>query len=486
MNESAAREVTLLQAYETTQPASPHWVDEDRSWADRVAAEAAGPEGKHDSFVAQRARHAMQRLLPRDKAAMRWVTRPLWRAQWLAVCVFAAFLIGLLADSIGPGQRINLLAPPLWGLLVWNALVYVGIVATLLASLLRRGPRAPGPIVRGMQALLRIGGRVPKTGPLQRFAELWSARSAPLLLLRAETVVHIGAAALALGLIAGLYARGLVLDYRAAWQSTFLSPDAAHSIVTYALTPASRISGIGLPDAASFATLRAAEGDTTSGAPAASWIHLLALTLALYVVVPRIVLALLSSARAAARAGKFKLPLNEPYFQRLLRLQRGGAAQVEVFPYAMTPTPQAVLGLRAVLAEAFGARVALQIADAVAFGAEDDTPPLPAPNTTHAIAWFDLNATPEVESHGRFVRHLATTVASDANVIVLVDEAAFKRRFDGVPERLAQRRDAWRLFCESIGTLPVFADLEAGDPALIEPALHAAFARPVQVQVPSA
>jgi hypothetical protein len=191
------------------------------------------------------------------------------------------------------------------------------------------------------------------------------------------------------------------------------------------------------------------------------------------------VLALLSSLRAGARAARFPMPLNESYFQRLLRLQRGGAAQIEVWPYAMAPSPQAVLGLRAVLAEAFGARVALQVADAVTFGAEDDAGLQPSPATTHAIAWFDLSATPEAESHGRFLRRLAGTVASDAVVVALVDEAAFKRRFDAMPERLAQRRDAWRLFCESLGTLPVFADLEAGDPALIEPALQAAIARPV-------
>jgi hypothetical protein len=315
---------------------------------------------------------------------------------------------------------------------------------------------------------------------MHRFAELWTVRSAGLLLLRAETVLHVGAAALALGLIAGLYARGLVLDYRAAWQSTFLSPEAAHALVSYVLAPASQLSGIGLPDVAGFAAIRAVPGDPAAGAPAAPWIHLLALTLGLYVVLPRLLLALFSSARAGARTSRFALSLDEPYFQRLLRLQRGGAAQVQVWPYAMTPSPQAVLGLRAVLAESFGSRVALQIADAIAFGSEDDTPPMPAANTSHAIAWFDLNATPEMESHGRFLQRLAQALAPGAGAVVLVDETAFKRRFAAMPERLAQRRDAWRLFCEPLGTLPVFADLEADDPALVDPALQAAMSRPVQ------
>jgi len=45
-------------------------------------------------------------------------------------------------------------------------------------------------------------------------AALWSARTAPLASLRAQTLLHAGAAALAAGLVAGLYLRGLLLDVR--------------------------------------------------------------------------------------------------------------------------------------------------------------------------------------------------------------------------------------------------------------------------------
>ena len=163
-------------------------------------------------------------------------------------------------------------------------------------------------------------------------------------MLRAETLLHAGAAALGLGLIAGLYARGLVLDYRAAWESTLLSPAAAHALVTWVLQPASVLSGIALPDAAAFASLQAAHGDSRAGAPAAPWIHLFALTLLWAVVLPRTLLALLCLGRAGLLARRFRLPLDEPYFQRLARLQRGGAAQVAVWPYGHAPSPQAALG----------------------------------------------------------------------------------------------------------------------------------------------
>jgi hypothetical protein len=493
MNEAAARQVTLLEAYERAQPASPSWSDDDRTWADRVALEAAGTQAAHDEFLAQRAGHAMQRLAPRERAAARWLGQPLWRSQWSVVVAVVAFALGLLADGIGSAQRVNLLAPPLWGVLAWNAVVYLGLLGALLAGLLRRGAATPGPMVRGVQALLRMGRGVSGSGggkgaggasAARQFASLWAQRSAGLSALRAEAVLHAGAAALALGLIAGLCARGLVLDYRAAWESTFLSPAAAHALVSGVLRPASRLSGIALPDAAAFAALQAVHGDAAAGAPAAPWLHLLGLSLLLFVVLPRTLLALVCALRARLRAARFALPLDEPYFQRLLRLQRGGAAQVQVWPYAFAPSPQAVLGLRALLADAFGARVGLQIAAGLAFGAEDDALPAPASTTSHAIAWFDLSATPEAENHRRFVRQLAAAVPEGASVLVLIDEAAFKRRFEAMPERLAQRREAWRAMCDELGTLPVFTDFDRPESAVIEAALqaalHAAIAQPAR------
>ena len=51
MDERRAREVTLLEAFETAQPPSPSWSDDDRRWADRVAVEAARPGSAPDAFI---------------------------------------------------------------------------------------------------------------------------------------------------------------------------------------------------------------------------------------------------------------------------------------------------------------------------------------------------------------------------------------------------------------------------------------------------
>lgn len=509
MNERQAREVTLLEAFETAQPASPSWGDEERRWADRVALEAVGSTAPAPLFIAERARHAIHRLLPRERVAARWLQRPTRRGAWVATIVVVAVVLGLLADPIGGSQRINLLTPPFWGLLLWNVVVYGLLIFTALASIVRRRPPKQGPLRRAAAALLRVGQRMvaPAAGssvrraieasmrvarptsatgaarsaaiaPLAGFATLWSRRTAGLASLRAQTFLHAGAAALAAGLIASLYLRGLLLDYRVGWESTFLSAPTVHAVLATALAPAAALAHVALPDEAAFAALQTLPDRRSAGAPAALWIHLLAITMALVVVLPRIALALGCAARLDWLGRRFALPWNEPYFQRLARLQRGAAAEVDVFPYAHTPTPQAALGLHALVSEAFGPKASVRIAPTIAFGAEDDAAVglVPASSATHVLMLCDLGATPEFETHGRCANQLAQGLPPGAVFALLLDESSFRRRFAGLRERLLQRRAAWSDLAARSGGKAAFADLEAPlDPDVVA-ALHASFA----------
>ena len=475
MDEAAAREVLMLQAFETAQPASPNWSDEDSAWASRLALQDGSADAP--TFIAHRARHAMQRLAPREPGAAKWLAWRLWRWRWVAWAMLCGVVVGILADSIGSSQRINLLAPPLWAVLAWNAVVYLLLLGHGLARLLLRETR-PGGLVRLMQRVLRFGRSLPGAGnasasasaaasasgsapALRVFASLWLRCSAPLSAARAATLLHAAAAALALGLIAGLYLRGLVLDYRADWESTFLSAAGAHAFLAAGLAPAVALSGIALPDAARFEALRSAHGSAAPGAPAAPWIHLIALTLLGFVVLPRAALALVGAARARWLARHVELPLGDAYFQRLTNQLSGNTAHVVVLPYASTPNPQAVLGLRALLAPVLGDGLQLQIAPTTAFGAEDDaTAPIEA-GTTLVIALFELTATPEADSQGRFAQQLAARAPAGAATVLLIDEAAFRQRFRTDAQRLAQRRNAWRGFAETLGSVAVFIDLAA-------------------------
>jgi Protein of unknown function (DUF2868) len=487
MNETSAIEVTLLQAFETAQPASANWTADDSAWATRLA--SASNESASDAhFIVQRAQHAMQRLLPREAGAAKWLKSLTSARPWWLLVAAVALLMGLLADSIGSAQRINLLAPPLWAVVLWNAAVYVWLLGQWAASWFQRDVPA-GALSRWAQKLMRWGSPTPastsstNSAPaLQKFAALWSQRSAPLSVTRAAVLLHLGSAALALGLIGGMYVRGLVLDYRASWESTFLSTESAHAALSFLLSPAAALANIELPNASALEALRESHSNTPrSGTSGAVWIHLYAVTLGFFVVLPRLALALWSALRARWLAQHVTLPLSDEYFARLLRQQQGRSAKVVVLPYANTPNAAAQLGLRAVLSNTLGAAVDVHVAATLAFGDEDDAPGLMREGSTLAIALFDLSATPEAENQGRFVQNIATQMASALSTVVMIDEAAFSTRFANAPDRLKQRRAAWSAWGSALGAIPVFVNLEHPDLKTAERDVLAAMAKPVRL-----
>jgi len=367
---------------------------------------------------------------------------------------------------VGGSQRINLLAPPVWGVIAWNGIVYLGLL--LPAAVVPRRARA---------WLARRLAIVPRgSAPLQAGGQAWARHGWPLTVARSALLLHLAAAALALGLVAGLYLRGLVLDFRVGWQSTFLDATAVRAALATLLSPAVALTGIAVPDAAALEALRVGpEGAAT--AAAAPWIHLYAAMLTLFVVLPRLALAAWSSGRARWLSRRVALPLDEPYFQRLLREHRGGTPRVQVLPHGAAPTPQAVLGLRALLAQVLGPGLQLSVAAATPYGDEEKAEGLlPEAGATLRLALVDLGSTPEEESHGRFLQSLRAA-APAVPMVLLADASAFDRRFAGTPARGAERRQAWQRFAAAQGVGFVAAALETPDLAAAEAAFEAALSR---------
>jgi Protein of unknown function (DUF2868)/Domain of unknown function (DUF3482) len=301
MTEDEARQVLLLQARETGAP-TPAWGADDRAWATRQAVATVGSDAMPERFVVARAVLALQRLLPRDKDAQRWLARRGWHGAWVWLAIVLGLAAGLLADQLGAPQRVNLLAPAVWAVVGWNLLVYLG----LLLPLPKLGLR---------DALARLG-----LGGDEGVPALWAQHAGPLMGQRAALVLHAAAAALALGLMAGLYLRGLVLDYRAGWQSTFLNAEQVQQALSLLLAPAGLVTGIAVPDVV---PLRVGPGGEAT-ASAAPWIHLYAATLGLFVALPRALLAWRAGAAARHGARHFRLPLSAPYFEALHPLMRPG------------------------------------------------------------------------------------------------------------------------------------------------------------------
>jgi GTP-binding protein EngB required for normal cell division len=190
---------------------------------------------------------------------------PSW-AGWLVV--LGAFLLGIGTDAIGSSSHtVNILAPPLLLLMLWNVAVYAFIA---LNSLFRSRHF-----------------KLPKLDQTEAIA-----------LARGTAVMHWAAAALALGALLAMYWRGLVFDYQAQWQSTFLSAAFTHQWVSVVLTPAAWLGGFlqmaPLPNLAHFEQLRAPAG----GENAAWWLHWYGITVFLVVLLPRCLLAIWSHRQA--------------------------------------------------------------------------------------------------------------------------------------------------------------------------------------------
>jgi hypothetical protein len=457
MNESDARDALLVKAYEATPSdrAGSVWTDEDREWASRAALQVEGERASDDAFIARRARLAAERICSRDRAATRARRLLTWRAWVGRAAAVAALSLGILGDAIGPAQRINVLAAPLIAVIVWNLAVYVAIALRPILRLRGRDKRGLGPMT----------------------AWLWIQSSARLTATRVARVLHTCAALLAAGTLCGMYVRGLVLEYRAGWESTFLDGAGVRAVLTVLLGPASAITGIPIPDAAGLEAIRfpGSEGEV-----AGPWIHLYAVTTAMIVLLPRTLLALGHWLDERRLAKNFPLPADDPYFRSLARAHTGAKATVWIAPYSYHPTARAVLGLNALMTRVFGANVEVEIAPGIAFGGEDAiasswTPP---DDTACAAALFSLAATPEPENHGAFVAALVERLGRGTPLVALVDESAFVARFaqptGSDARRRTERRGAWTRMLAVHGLAPVFVDLEARTHADAQAALNAA------------
>jgi hypothetical protein len=470
MDEAAARRVVLLQAFDAAD--SPLWTREDAAWATQLALRSLPPDVPLERLLAERARHAMQRLEPRDRAVRRWLARPVWRWRWVLLAALIGLVGGLGVDLVGRNQIVDVLAPGVWAVVAWNVAIYLGLAFAPLGRA-SRSEAAAGSLRR---ALLSWWQHVGASGPLRVATRRWAELSASLALARIALLLHVAAAALAIGLVGSMYLRGLVLDYRAGWQSTFLDAAQVHTVLAPILAPASALIGLPVPDAAAIDAMRLSTPAQPATAPAAPWIHLYAATLAMAVVLPRLLLALVALVQAQLRARRIQVPLNDAATQREVQVLRRQKSQVHVCPYAQSPSAQATLGLRALLQREFGDDLQLRIDATTAVGDEDEAAQrLAAQPATVRVVLVDLAATPEDDQQGRFVR--ALQAAAPVPLLVVADESVYRQRFAGMPERIDERRAAWRRWAASHGLRLTAVALDGVDATLAASPSPAAAAR---------
>lgn len=484
MNPRELRTVLLIHSIEETDRGgevipladradASRWVMRESGKLEAQPSAALSPQSQ--AFLIKRSDRLLDRLRLRSPAVMQ-VLALAGGLTWLGRFVLvAAVAVGVSLSALDGSRRINILAFPLIGLIAWNLFVYVALMVTWLRT---RG-RAPAGfwfahfyerwIAGRIESLMRHSTRynVPLTTGLRRFAAEWGALSQPMLFLRAKRLMHFAAALVAIGLIVGLYIRGVALRYEAGWESTFLGPQSAYALIAMLYEPASLLSGISLGTSGDISELRWTA--TSGGGEAATWIHLIAITAVLYIVLPRLVAAFAATFGLWRLSRRVPLPASLLGYARALLIGVGSGTVGEtasVVPYAYEPKAPSIAGLESLLGATLGANLKIQMGDPVKYGDEESVAKrLAAVNATWHVILMTLASTPEVENHGAFLkgwRDWLVKNATSAPLLIVIDEGPYAARMRGevaLEQRLQERRKLWRDFVAGYGLRAVFADL---------------------------
>ena len=350
MQERALRKVLLIQAIEETDRRGEALPLAERTEATRAVAGSnmsaveTQPEAQLSSatewFLLRRADLLLRSLRERSPGIDYVLTVAGGATSLDRAVLVLSFAMGVLLSFLDGDRGINIFALPLVMLIAWNLLAYLsmlsrwrgkrsGAAAATAPGLASSGAGAskatPPPDPSKVSVADSADSRQPRLSlfagfysrwarsridkllghsthfnaplapGLRRFAGDWWEVARPLFATRARRLLHLSAVMVALGLIAGYYVRCFILRSVAGWEGgDFIGPGSARTLLTMLYGPASLLSGISIPAAGEIERLRltAASG---GGGDATPWVHLIAWTAGLYIVLPRVLTALSAS-----------------------------------------------------------------------------------------------------------------------------------------------------------------------------------------------
>lgn len=452
MNEKAARDVVLVRAIETMDRNHEILSDDDRLYASRSAkelAEWAAADSKSavtaGHFLQQRAELILKRLAERMPAFRAFQERG---AGWTLLSVgvpLLALIVGAGLDRISDPHRVDLLSAPLLAIVAWNLIVYVVLLAWLFVPGAKTGWAGAATLRRLAAGKAALPRKLPSTmtAALVEFMAEWTRLSAKLTHARLARAMHLAAALFAAGAILSLLARGLLTQYVAGWESTFLDAQQVHAVLAVLFAPATWLFQLQGFSVADIEALRFSHAPSMAGGR--RWVLLYAATLTLLVVLPRLVFAAVAHWRARRIANNFPLDLDVPYFRKLRGKMGGPPGVLRVLPYSFTLDESRDRGLAMVATMLLGDQASVMLRPSSAYGDEPDTV-LGDANVSMTAVLFNLAATPEKENHGAFIEHL---MRQAPRAMVLLDESSLAGRLGAHAgaSRIDERIALWRQFC---------------------------------------
>lgn len=352
----------------------------------------------------------------------------------------AALVTGYILTELGHEPRINLLAVPLLGILLWNAIVMV-------ASLILECKGDEGVVPGWFRWRPRDKDEDKIDAPTQKLRAHFQERAEPAAMARfkarARAWLHIGAALLALGSIIGMYAKGWAREYRAVWESTLLDDASAQTFFKVVYGPAASVFKVRIP-LEEVQQMHQTTGHEAVPSQALPWIHLYAGTLVLLVMLPRGLLAGLALWRGGQRAGKLWRSLDWPgYEARLRRAVEGGGEQITVLVHGWRSGEEPRDRWCAAIRERLGGQVRLEFAT-IPTGDEDEFAVAWQPVNSTVVIVFNAATTPELEVQGTLASELQSRLRQHipgGRLLALVDAHSLRDRRSG--DSLAQRMKLW-------------------------------------------
>jgi hypothetical protein len=458
MNSIEFSKILLVQALEESDPHGRHLPISTRHHATQQARE------KHGTTLGPSPEGALSFLSTRSEILLAFVDKafPAFAKYWnhlqidipTTLITIPALLTGLLINGLGDSQRVNLLNFPLLILLLWNGWIYLSSALLPLVNSSMKNTWLDTVARRLTQWVGHQGARSWRSENLsdplaaghwiqkstKRFAELWWPHVGAVWTHRLRQLLHLGAACMAMGMILGMYIRGLALDYQATWESTFLSVNQVHGILHILLGPAAWLLHYPFPDISEVARLQAPQHG-----PAAPWIHMWAVAIFAVIVIPRSILGWLSQRTLNQARETCVLPQNDPYFVHLLAPDRGQGVQIDVMPYSYLPSPEAKNFLDLGLSDLFGNLASIHWHQPIPFGQDFSNPDEASPYIQTSVVIFNAGQTPEGEVHGEWLHSIQTQMdpaQGGSRLLILLDEEPYSQTID--ENRVIERRQAWQ------------------------------------------
>ncbi len=355
MDEGAARRIVLVQAVETGDPQGRLLTMAERTQADHEAAEIARRRDQGTGvaaialFLKTRAALVLRILEGRDPALASLQAQDAGR-QWMSAAIpLGALLLGIFTDQVANPHQVNLLSKPLLLLLLWNAVVYLLLLVNAASG--KRNAARPPRFAALRQWLAGLGNWRRRRGHLRTdvtvsFLMRWHSLTAGLAGQRVTRVMHLAAAAWALGVALSLFFGGVWASYGVQWESTFLNAADVHSFLSVLFKPVTALFPWASFSLEEVRSLRAAgpmpsPRDAIDNFTGRRWVFLYAMLLALGIVLPRLLLAAIAWGRERGLARNVRLDLNDGYFQRLVAAL--SPAQVRLCLYAQRGEDRAAL-----------------------------------------------------------------------------------------------------------------------------------------------